>query len=102
MISPSKRGRVVELKAETLFLEAGYEVFTNVSPDGPADLVIWDGNNCYLIDTKKCQKKLLADGSIGWTNNTMKGRHPDVLVLGHCEGDWIWLSEPPEALSNVI
>ena len=102
MISPAKRGRVVELLAEAMFLAAGFEVFTNVSADGPADLVIWDGENTYLIDTKKCQKRIQADGTIAWTNNTLKGRHPDVLVLGHCEGDWIWLSEVPEALSSII
>ena len=101
MISPTKRGRIVELKAESLFLEAGFEVFTNVAADGPADLVVWDGKNFYPIDTKKVQRYVKADESVGYSYS--KKMDPDVFYLGHNEQDgWMWLSEPPEALSDLF
>ena len=101
MISPTKRGRVSELLAEARFIEAGFEVFTNVSPDGPADLVVWDGINFYPIDVKTVKKYVAKDGTISYhrPGNMTDG----VLYLGYClSNGLIWLSEPPEALSGVI
>ena len=51
-LSCSKRGCVVEYKAALVFLEAGFEVFPNMAPDGPADFIVWDGETAYPIDTK--------------------------------------------------
>lgn len=103
MISTSKRGVCVEYKAATLFLESGFEVFINASPDGPADLVVWDGIQTYLIDTKKIAKRVNADGSISYQNNPSQAkRFPGVIYLGYCDGEWIWLSDIPVSLSSAI
>jgi len=104
-LSCSKRGCVVEYKAALVFLEAGFEVFPNMAPDGPADFIVWDGETAYPIDTKKLGRRINADGTVGYTNkpSTTKA-HPNVYYLGWCEHDgFVWISqEVPEALSNVI
>lgn len=101
MISCSKRGASVEHKAVSLFIDAGFEVFLNAAPDGPADLVVWDGENTYLVDTKKLTRYVRKDGTTGHNRPTQT--NGGVYHLGWCSYDgWIWLSEPPEALSNVF
>ena len=101
MISPVKRGMCVEYEAVILFTKAGFEVFHNANADGPADLVVWDGTNTYLIDCKKTQMVAGANGT-RYTNFNRKNHHPDVHILGSCEDAWIWLSEPPEGLVDVL
>lgn len=100
MISPTKRGMCVEYLAITAFIEAGWEVFHNASSDGPADFVVWDGNNTYLIDAKKLTKYVRGDGTP--TYRAGKSSHPDVLVLGWHQDGWFWLSELPQALKGVL
>ena len=53
-MSPSKSGTIGELKAHAYFLEAGFEVFANVSPNGPADLTVWNPitKGFVLVDIK--------------------------------------------------
>jgi hypothetical protein len=55
--SVAKTGAMVELQAAAMFLQAGYEVFVNAAPSGPADLVVWnpDTNETVLIDVKTCR-----------------------------------------------
>ena len=101
MISPTKRGMCVEYEAIIAFTKAGFEVFHNANADGPADLVIWDGTNTYLIDCKKTQEVVRANG-VGYTNYNRKTKHADVHILGRCGDAWIWLSEPPEGLKDVL
>ena len=101
MISPSKRGTCVEYEAILLFTRAGFEVFSNAHPDGPVDLVVWDGKNTYLIDTKKIQPYVNKHG-IKTYNWDKKNASPDIHYLGNSGSEWIWLSEAPEALSSVI
>jgi len=101
MISPSKRGVCVEYKAACLFIEAGFEVFLNASPDGPVDLVVWDGANTYLIDCKTLTKYLRKDGSVSY--NAEKNKHPHVHYLGYHPDCWLWLSQNvPQPLKEVI
>ena len=105
MISPTKRGAIVEHKATILFLDAGFEVFTNAAPDGPADIIVWDRQNFYAIDTKKVTKSLRKDGSVyyNWCNpkNTKPSDTP-VYYLGNAGDEWVWLTEPPAALEDVF
>jgi len=101
MISPTKRGMCVEYLAIVAFTRAGFEVFHNANADGPADLIVWDGEDTYLIDTKKTQQVARANG-VGYTNFNRRKKHPHVHILGLCGDDWIWLSDPPEALKEVL
>ena len=49
----SARGAIGELTVSIHFQNAGYQVFRNLSPVGPADLVIWKpGSGPVLIDVK--------------------------------------------------
>ena len=98
-ISTSKRGVSVEYQAVVLFLQAGFEVFINAAPDGPADLVIWDGNNTYFIDTKLCQK---VQGASGWYLNnkpSIAKQIANIIYLGKANEEWFWLTTPPSELS---
>jgi hypothetical protein len=102
MISCSKRGVCIEYLAVNLFLEAGFEVFVNAAPDGPADLMVWDGTNAYPIDTKKVNKYIHVNGSgcgYSYSKSTFK---PGVIYLGYCNGEWIWLSDVPQSLSEAV
>lgn len=102
MLSPTKRGCAVEYRAALLFLEAGFEVFPNISADGPADLIVWDGDTAYPIDTKKLTVYVRADGSKGYSGNySKKTRVPNVHYLGWSEDGWMWLYTPPERLLEV-
>ena len=104
-LSCSKRGCVVEYKAALIFLEAGFEVFPNMAPDGPADFIVWDGITAYPIDTKKVSRYLKLDGTTSYAGKPSKSKaHENVYYLGWCEHDgFMWLSEEvPEALCNVI
>lgn len=50
MSTPKKhRGAVSELKASAWLLEKGYEVFRNVSPFGPVDIIAMDPNTQDII-----------------------------------------------------
>lgn len=59
------KGMVSEIKAVVWFLENGFEVFQNVKPYGPADLVIWKEGmtSPILIDVKTISVYVKADGS---------------------------------------
>lgn len=102
-LSCSKRGCVVEYKAANTFLEAGFEVFMNMAPDGPADFIVWDGVNAYPIDTKKVTRYVRADGAVRYSGASVN-KTTGVFYLGWCEQDgFMWLSqEAPEALLSVI
>ena len=101
MLSPSQKGAAIEYKAVAMFIEAGFQVFINAVPSGPADIVVWDLDTAYFIDLKKINRYVRKDGTI----NHMAGeqKHDFVIYLGYCPQDgWIWLSEPPQALLNVF
>lgn len=100
-LSCNQRGRFVELQAMSLFIQAGFEVFDNIVKSGPADFVVWDGETFYPIDTKKVNRYVKKDGSVSYSWSPSQGDR--VLYIGWCIQDgWMWLSEPPEALSNVF
>ncbi len=101
-ISTSKRGASVEYQAVALFLEAGFEVFINAAPDGPADLVVWDGTAAYFIDTKLCQK---VQGAAGWylkNKPSVAKQVSNVIYLGKAGSEWLWLTTPPVELSDQL
>jgi hypothetical protein len=102
-LSCSKRGCVVEYKAANIFLEAGFEVFMNMAPDGPADFIVWDGQTAYPIDTKKLSRYMRKDGTASYSGSKVN-QHPNVYYLGWCQHDgFTWLSHKvPEALLNAI
>lgn len=99
MANAAKKGTINELLAATKFVEAGFEVFHNISPNGPADLVVWDLNNTYLIDVKTLQsystkaEKVVVNG-IPKPNK----RTPGVLYLGFLGSQIIWGTKPPKPL----
>ena len=53
-----KRGDISELEVSAYYLREGWEVFRNVSANGPADIVIWnpDTNEVKFIDVKTCRE----------------------------------------------
>lgn len=89
-------GRVNELKAQIWLTEQGYQVFQNVSPVGPADLVIWnyETNTFTAIDVKTVTVYLKEDGTKIYRNSSNGAAKKDnVVYLGYCkeENSFMWL-----------
>ena len=79
-----KSGALGEMIATMYFLEAGYEVFQNCTPNGPADLTVWnkESNVTVLVDVKHQRvgyKK--KDGSISFAKKESFLRDDNVWVL---------------------
>jgi hypothetical protein len=52
-LNTSRLGHHVEMRAVVYLMECGYDVFWNLSPEGPADLMVWDRvNTPKPIDVK--------------------------------------------------
>ena len=53
-LTSSKIGAISELEMCAYYVRQGYEVFRNVTPDGPADIIIWNPKNgeLHIIDIK--------------------------------------------------
>jgi hypothetical protein len=53
-LTASRIGDISEIEMTAYYLRMGYEVFRNVSCNGPADLVVWnpEDNTIHLIDIK--------------------------------------------------
>lgn len=72
----SQLGAYHELIACSYFIQQGYEVFRNVAPSGPADLVAWlpSTGETIFVDVKTATKYVKADGSISynWHKSSMK------------------------------
>ena len=53
-LTASRIGDISEIEMTAYYLRKGYEVFRNVSCNGPADLVVWnpEDNTIHLIDIK--------------------------------------------------
>lgn len=53
-LTTSRIGDISEIEMTAYYLRKGYEVFRNVSCNGPADLVLWnpEDNTIHLIDIK--------------------------------------------------
>jgi len=55
-----KVGDISELEVSTYYMREGWEVFRNVSSNGPADIVIWKPNTgeVKFIDVKSCGEEI--------------------------------------------
>lgn len=51
-MDPKHKGSLTETKAKACLLEAGYEVFDNISAHGPIDLIAFLHDEIILIDVK--------------------------------------------------
>ena len=73
----NREGACSELIAAVWLLEQGFEVFRNVSPDGPADLVAWKRgtDEKFLIDVKTSNKPFSR--SDGFVIPNVPAPHPD-------------------------
>ena len=70
-INKPKLGAVSELELCAHYLREGYEVFRNVSNNGPADLIIWKPENgeLHIVDVKTFNRSNQCEESI---NNYVK------------------------------
>lgn len=97
MVKNSRLGSLRELKAIVWLVEQGYEVFNNVNPDGPADIVAWNPvtNTALFIDVKTGHKKVNKDGSISIYHSLQsdKNRKPFVSYLAFIveTEEFIWI-----------
>jgi len=107
-MKPSAKGIFSELKAITWFLEQDYEVFHNLKPNGPADLVIWKEGMLapILVDVKTLYTYKKADGTMtllfsGLGNkgfeSAQKKTKEGIYYLGYNEQDdsFLWFNEAP-------
>jgi hypothetical protein len=105
-LATGRIGAISELKAQTWLMEQGYEVFKNIKPSGPADLIAWDIKTDTLlkIDVKTVRVYIKKDGtknynfsSLGNANlKTIKDRTIEgIHYLGYCEEEnrFLWFSE---------
>ena len=62
-ISKGKIGSISELEICAHYLREGYEVFRNVAPDGPADVILWkpETGELHIIDVKSYVKTTPAE-----------------------------------------
>ena len=95
-VDTCRTGQISELKAQVWLLEQGYEVFSNVKPAGPVDLIVWnpETSEVILIDVKTVRPIIKADGAKVYTNSTWT--KPDgVRLLFYCpEEDRLFWSAP--------
>jgi arginyl-tRNA synthetase len=96
-------GKISELKAQIWLLNQGFEVFANVKPSGPADIIAWDKkkDKFLKIDVKTVRIYKKKDGSKTYTFSGL-GNHDSKLsqtkitdgiaYLGYCEEEdrFLW------------
>jgi Holliday junction resolvase-like predicted endonuclease len=65
-LSKGTKGGIAELKAAAWLSERGYEVFRNVTQDGPADLVAWntDTGEALFVDVKSASVQVMKAGKV--------------------------------------
>jgi Holliday junction resolvase-like predicted endonuclease len=65
-LSKGTKGGIAELKAAAWLSERGYEVFRNVTQDGPADLVAWDtkSGETLFVDVKMARVNVIPAGYV--------------------------------------
>ena len=53
-LTSSKIGAISEIEMCAYYIRQGYEVFRNMSPDGAADIIIWNPKNgeLHILDIK--------------------------------------------------
>jgi hypothetical protein len=89
MKSTSSFGAYGELFACNYFINLGLEVFRNVSPAGPADIVVLntETNKLILVDVKATRSGYIkADGSLTFpTNPKLRGDNVWQILYVHGE-----------------
>jgi hypothetical protein len=98
--SVGKTGALVELQTAAMLMQAGFEVFVNAAPSGPADLVVWnpDTNETVLIDVKTinghCASKHNPNNLTYWNTASIK---PGVQLLHYAPNlnQYFWHPEQP-------
>lgn len=91
-------GSIYELKATIWLQQLGYQVFRNMSPHGPADLVAWcpKSGETLMIDVKSINaSKVRKDGQL--TLSLSNKRFPGVHILLFVNGELMGLAEKTSA-----
>ena len=109
----SSIGTISELKAQIWLLNQGFEVFSNVKPSGPADIIAWDTktDKFLKIDVKTVRIYQRKDGSKSYTFSGLGNTDSDlgqskmidgISYLGYCEEEdrFLWFSEAFTAPRN--
>lgn len=86
--SPGAKGAHGEMVACAWLLARGYDVFRNVSPHGPVDLIAMKGGKTEYFEVKHA--KYAGDGSITFPRVPVDRKSIDLQFLcvfddGHCE-----------------
>lgn len=86
-------GFISELKAKLWLIDQGYDVFENIKPVGPIDLIAFDPETeeVILIDVKTIRTTLKADGSKAYNvPKTKKVNSVKYLGFNPDENEFIW------------
>ncbi len=94
-------GALSEVAACAWLLSQGYEVFRNVSPHGPADILVWEvqTDEVTKIDVTTGRKYVRQDGVIVCSSPPKSEGKQGVRVLVHFPetGETLWLADVPES-----
>ena len=96
-------GKISELQAQIWLLNQGFEVFSNVKPSGPADIIAWDKktDKFLKIDVKTVRIYKKKDGAKTYTFSGLGNFDSDsrdaktidgISYLGYCEEEntFLW------------
>jgi Holliday junction resolvase-like predicted endonuclease len=91
----ARKGRVRELAAALWLLDQGYEVFDNMIPNGPIDLVALKDGAALFIDVKTASRSPRVDGSFylqvsGVTPKKDPGVPVTILAWDTVAESYIW------------
>lgn len=96
----SSIGALHELKAIQYFLENDWEVFYNIKPHGPADLIIWnpETDETIKVDVKTIQSHLKLDGNFTYSFSgigKIQNMHKFVKYFGYLkkEDKFVWFDD---------
>jgi hypothetical protein len=81
MQSPGFKGALHETLACAWFMSQGYEVFRNVSPHGPVDMIAMRGNEIIKVDVKTASiSRKSKEGEIFYTSTKLSQAQIDLGV----------------------
>ena len=96
-------GKISELQAQIWLLNQGFEVFSNVKPSGPSDIIAWDKktDKFLKIDVKTVRIYKKKDGAKTYTFSGLGNFDSDsrdaktidgISYLGYCEEEdtFLW------------
>lgn len=91
------KGALAELKACAWLLKQGYEVYRNVSPFGPYDIVAWKNAKFETIDVKTASSYITKKGELRYYHPERAQEDAKLIVYGY-ETDEFWWEEDYNAL----